>query len=157
MDDWDSNSHLNGIVWIWVYSSLEKIWQEKPLTENKAMDFLEGKEENLDEWIRKLDYGTMHTASFWNIIIQWTSHYSLTEKFLSLVSVAKLVKWQIFKTALCDLTEKLLPSNFVRTTIWHKSSNQSGGQIHGSWKKNPLYQFLLYFWQVKSLWMSWIN
>ena len=45
------------IVWIWVYSSFEKIWQEKPLTENQAMDF-EGNEENLDEWIRKLDYGT---------------------------------------------------------------------------------------------------
>ena len=31
----------------------------------------------------------------------------LTEKFVSFVSVAKPVKWQNFKTAFCDLTEKL--------------------------------------------------
>ena len=39
-----------------------------------------------------------------------------------------LVKWQKFKAAICDLTKKLLPLNFVRA---HKSSNQSGSQTHG--------------------------
>ena len=59
---------------------------------------------------------TLHTASFWNITIQWTSHDDLTEKLVSLVFLAhimmtkKLVKRQKFKTALCDLTKKLLPS-----------------------------------------------
>ena len=49
----------------------------------------------------------------WNIIIQRTYHDDLTEKLVSLVSSAKLVKWQKCKTALCDLTEKLLVSNFI--------------------------------------------
>ena len=40
----------------------------------------------------------------------------------------KLIKWQNFKTTLCDLTKKLLPTIFVSA---HKSSNWSGGQIHG--------------------------
>ena len=55
----------------------------------------------------------IHTTSFWNIIIQRTSHDDLTEKLVSLVSLAKFVKWQKCKTALCDLTEKLLVSNFI--------------------------------------------
>ena len=54
-----------------------------------------------------------HTASIWNITIQRTSHDDLTEKLVSIVSLAKLVKWQKYKTALCDLTEKLLVSNFI--------------------------------------------
>ena len=54
-----------------------------------------------------------HTASFWNITIQWTSHDDLTEKLISFVSLAKLVKWQKYKSELCDLTEKLLVSNFI--------------------------------------------
>ena len=71
-----------------------------------------------------------HTASFWNIIIQLTSHDDLTEKFVSLVSLAKLVKWQKCKTALCDLTEKLLVSNFIgqpnlQTILEAKSMDES--------------------------------
>jgi hypothetical protein len=58
-----------------------------------------------------------------------TSHDDLTEKLVSLVSLAKLVKWQKCKTALCDLTEKLLVSNFIGQQT--KSSNHSGSQIHG--------------------------
>ena len=54
-----------------------------------------------------------HTTSFWNIIIQRTSHGDLTETIFSLVFSAKLVKWQKCKTAFCDLTEKLLVSNFI--------------------------------------------
>ena len=48
----------------------------------------------------------LHTASFWNIIIHWTSHDDLTEKCVSLVSIAQLVICQKFKTALYDLTKK---------------------------------------------------
>ena len=33
-----------------------------------------------------------HTAFFWNIIIQWSSLDDLTEKLISLISLAKLVK-----------------------------------------------------------------
>ena len=50
-------------------------------------------------------------ASLWNI---WcTSHDDLTEKIISLVSLAKLVKWQKCKSELSDLTEKLLVSYFI--------------------------------------------
>ena len=65
------------------------------------------------------------SASFWNFRIQWTSHDYLTEKSVSCVlskttekndeGKKKLVKWQKFKTALCDLTKKTLMSNFVRS------------------------------------------
>ena len=48
----------------------------------------------------------LHTTSFWNIIIQRTSHDDLTEKLVSLVSGGLLSK-------ICDLTEKLLVSNFI--------------------------------------------
>ena len=54
-----------------------------------------------------------HTATFWNITIQWTSHYDLTEKSIYFVSLAKLAKWQKCKSELCDLTEKLIVSNFI--------------------------------------------
>ena len=33
-----------------------------------------------------INLNPVHTASFWNIIIQWTSHDDLTEKLVSLVS-----------------------------------------------------------------------
>ena len=54
----------------------------------------------------------LHTASFWNITVQWTSHDDLTEKicryffhFTETALTKKLVKWQKFKTALCNLTK----------------------------------------------------
>ena len=50
-----------------------------------------------------------HTTSFWNIITPWTSNDNLKENFVSLVFVAKLIKWQKFKTALCDLMKNGLP------------------------------------------------
>ena len=62
----------------------------------------------------------------------------------------KIVKWQKFKTALCDLTKKLLPSNFFSVQFWtevlHKSSNQSGCQIHGwiLFKKSITSEFTLF-------------
>ena len=42
----------------------------------------------------------------------------------------KVVKWQKFKTALCDLTEKLFLLNFVSLQFWTEISYQSGSQIH---------------------------
>lgn len=55
------------------------------------------------------------TTSIWNFTIQWTSHDDLTEKSADIFHFKhqkkKLVKWQKFKTALCNLTKKL--SNFV--------------------------------------------
>ena len=63
--------------------------------------------------VHTFDLIKAHTASFWYIIIQWTSYDDLKEKLVSLVSLAKLIKKEKFKTALCDLTEKLLASNFV--------------------------------------------
>ena len=67
-----------------------------------------------------------HTASFWNITIQLTSHDDLTEKLVSLVSSAKLVKWQNVKL------------HFV---IWQKNClclTSLDDQIFKSfWKSNP--------------------
>ena len=78
-----------------------------------------------------------HTASFWNIIIQLTSH-DLTKKLVSLVSSTKLgnwkkkpVKWQKFKTALCNLKENLFLLNFFSLPFWTEILNHSGSQIHG--------------------------
>ena len=97
---------------------------------------------------------SFHTTSFWNIIIQWTSHDDLTEKFAETFSLhsmviekKKLVKWQKFKTALCDLTKKLLPSNFFSTQFWTEILHKSGCQIHG-WillKKSITSEFTLFF------------
>ena len=85
----------------------------------------------------------VHTLSFWNINIQWTSHHDLAEKCVSLVSIAKLVICQKFKTALYDLTKKTASIEFchqaVWIEIWHKFSNQSGGQTQ-KWKKENLLQ-----------------
>ena len=68
----------------------------------------------------------LHTASFWNINIQRTSHDDLTEKIFSLVSSAKLVKWQNVKL------------HFV---IWQKNClclTSLDDQIFKSfWKPNP--------------------
>ena len=99
-----------------------------------------------------------HTASFWNIIIQWTSHDDLTEKLVSLFSSAKLVKWQNVK---------------LQFGIWQKNwlcLTSFDDQIFKSfWKPNPwmnllekkilLYQFLFYFLQFKFLppWMACFN
>ena len=101
---------------------------------------------------------TLHTTSFWNIIIHRIFHDDLTEKLVSLFSKAKFVKWQKCKTALCDLTEKLLVSNFIgwpnlQIILEAKSMDES------SWKKILLYQFLLYFVQFKSFlpWMAYYN
>ena len=79
----------------------------------------------------------IHTATFWYIIIQWTS-YDLAEKFISLVSLAKLVKWQNCKSALCDFTEKLLVSDFIwqpnlQIILKAKSMDES------PWKKKIYY------------------
>ena len=42
----------------------------------------------------------------------------------------KVVKWQKFKTSLCNLTEKLFLLNFVNLQFWTEVSNQSRSQIH---------------------------
>ena len=96
----------------------------------------------------------VHTASFGNIIIEWSSHDDLTKKFVFLVSSAKpmiekkVVKWQKFKTALCDLTEK-------KCFCWILSACSSGlrfqinleaNSMHGCSKKNSIVsEFTLFF------------
>ena len=72
----------------------------------------------------------VHTASFWNITIQWTSHHDFTEKNLCLSilkSIEKFVKSECEESYSDDLTEF-----FLRLILLKKSaSNQSGGQTHG--------------------------
>ena len=57
----------------------------------------------------------------------------------------KVVKWQKFKSALCNLTQKLLLLNFVSMQFWTEISNQSGSQIH-AWilLKKKLYFIRIY-------------
>ena len=91
----------------------------------------------------------LHTASFWNIIIQRTSHDDLTEKLVSLVFLAKLVKWQKCKTAFCDLTEKLLVSNFIgqpnlQIILEAKSLDESSSK-----KFSIISEFILFFNNLK--------
>ena len=63
-----------------------------------------------------------HTTSIWNFTIQWTSHDDLTEKSADIFhfkhQTKKLVKWQKFKTALCNLTKK----RFRRISYLYKST-----------------------------------
>lgn len=58
-----------------------------------------------------------HTTSIWNFTIQWTSHDDLTEKSADIFHF-KIIKWQKFKTALCNLTKKL----FRRISYLYKST-----------------------------------
>ena len=101
----------------------------------------------------------MHTASFWNIIIQWTSHDDLTEKsaetFFSFYSMViekkKLVKWQKFKTALCNLTKNGF--RWISSACSSELRCCTNLQIHldaksmdrSSWKKCILTKFTIFF------------
>ena len=70
----------------------------------------------------------------------------------------KVVKWQKFKSALCNLTQKLLLLNFVSMQFLTEISNQSGSQIH-SWillKKNLLCQNLFYFFRASPFHSEWL-
>ena len=116
-------------------------------------------------WLSLYALVHLHTASSWNIIIQWTSHDDLTEKTVLPKPPMKwwwwiffFVKWQKLKL------------HFV---IWQKNClclTSLDDQIFKSfWKPNPwmnlleffflLYQFLLYFLQFKSFppWMACFN
>ena len=55
----------------------------------------------------------LHSASFWNIIIQWTSHDDLTAKTDLPKLPMKTCEMAKINTAFCVLTEKLLVSNFI--------------------------------------------
>ena len=63
----------------------------------------------------------IHTASFWDITIQWTSHDDLTEKLPILKAIKKiLLQWfdRIYFACAFFFEEEML-------------SDQSGGQTHG--------------------------
>ena len=70
----------------------------------------------------------IHTASFWNINIQWTSHDDLTEK-LVLVKPPQMEAGFFVKSQSVALTFSIW--RFFWTEIWHKPLNWSGGQTHG--------------------------
>ena len=104
----------------------------------------------------------LHTAPFWNIIIQWTSHDDLTEKsaFISQYSDPKEKTCQMteIQNFTLRLTEKLLLLNFVSMQFLTEISNQSGSQIH-SWillKKNLLCQNLFYFFRASPFHSEWL-
>ena len=97
-------------------------------------------------WLRRHMHITRHTASFWNIIIQMTSHDDLTEtknrQWNDDDDIFFSVKWQKLKlhfviwqkNCLC-LTDIEQPN--LQIILEAKSMDES------SWKKNLLYQFLL--------------
>ena len=104
----------------------------------------------------------VHTASFWNITIQWTSHDDFTEFFLCLSflntnwknswnqSVKKVTQmiWQNFSVLALKNVSKTFKS------IWKPNPCMDPLE-----KKNLLYQNLLYFLQGKSFspWMACFN
>ena len=88
-----------------------------------------------------------HTASFWNIIIQLTSHDDLTEKLVSLVSTAKLENWK--KRLSYDRNSKLHHALWQKNCFfWIFSACHSGLRFQiilevksmdeSSWKKNSI-------------------
>ena len=82
-----------------------------------------------------------HTASSWNITIQWTSHDNLTEKLVSLVSSAKLVKWQNVKLHFVIWQKNCLCLTLLDDQIFI-SFWKSNPWMNLLEKKNLLYQFL---------------
>ena len=101
----------------------------------------------------------MHTASFWNITVQWTSHDDLTENFCryffsfyrdcSNQKTCEMTKIQncnlqfdkkSASVQICQWTEIL----GIFESIW-----KSNAWMNPLEKKNLLYQFLFYCLQVK--------
>ena len=80
--------------WSWSARTWTQIWSPLPCCGSQSGWKGEG-----IQWHRIIycKYSLPHTTSFWNIIIQRTSHDDLTEKLVSLVSSSKLVKWQNVK------------------------------------------------------------
>ena len=107
----------------------------------------------------------MHTASFWNITIQWTSHDDLTEKNLYMSILKRIEKIREIRVwrKLLKWFDRIFLETFFKTDSSEKISFKS------IWKPNPcmnplekkilLYQNLLYFLQGKSFspWMASID
>ena len=82
----------------------------------------------------------MHTASFWNITIQWTSHDDLTEKICNSWILKKIVKSECKEGYLNDLTE-FLKRKFVlfleEACLQNLHIDLEVKRMDGfSWKKN---------------------
>ena len=60
----------------------------------------------------------------------WQFDRKMTKPLITWWLEKKVVKWQKFKSALCNLTQKLLLLNFVSMQFLTEISNQSGSQIH---------------------------
>ena len=101
-------------------------------------------------------FSLMHTESFWNFIIQWTSHDYLTEKLVLAkppqMEAAFFVKSQSVVLTFFHLTI-FLDGDLTQTfeLIWRPYAWMDLEEI-----KNLLYQFLMYFLQEKSFspWMA---
>ena len=77
---------------------------------------------------------TVHTAAFWNITIQWTSHDDLTKFQESPDQIRQnlvSVKSQSAVMSFCPLTVFLFGIIILKRLFGDKCSNQSGGQTHG--------------------------
>ena len=75
----------------------------------------------------------------------WQFDRKMTKPLITWWLEKKVVKWQKFKSALCNLTQKLLLLNFVSMQFLTEISNQSGSQIH-SWilLKKKIYCIRIY-------------
>ena len=102
---------------------------------------------------------SLFTMAHWVILehyysMDFTWWFDRKISFFSIISktAEKFVNWQQFKAALFGLTEKkLLPSNKTFKLMW-----RSNAWMDPLEKNTLLYQFLLYFLQVKSFppWMA---
>ena len=121
------------------------------------------------EGLVKLELILYHTASFWNIIIQWTSHDDLTEKsaetfFILQYSDPKEKTCQMIEIQNCTLQfdRKAASVEFCQHAVldWDfKSIWKPNPCMDPLEKKNSICQFLFYFLQIKllSLWMASIS
>ena len=86
-----------------------------------------------------LKTGTLHTASFWDIIIQWTSHDDLTEKSGFFGSLAKRCQMTEIQNCFCWILSAC--SSRLRFQI-----NLEAKSMHGSsWKKSVVSELTLFF------------
>ena len=67
---------------------------------------------------------------YYSMDFPWQFDRKMTKPLITWWLEKKVVKWQKFKSALCNLTQKLLLLNFVSMQFWTEISNQSGSQIH---------------------------
>ena len=103
----------------------------------------------------------VHSASFWNITIPWTSHDDLTEILQNSTKSVFFVKSLIAFINFCHLTSfSFWYHHFTETSGTNLQINLEAKRMDGSsWKKKSILYFSIYLLQLKSFspWMACFN